>query len=124
MFLYNDSQHKSQRKNLRRNETDAERKIWSRLRNKQVDGLKFYRQYSIGSYVLDFFCPMRRLAIEIDGGQHNEDGERVHDAKRTDYLAQQGIQVIRFWNNDVMMNIDGALETILIAITPSNSPLP
>ena len=109
---------------MRRNETDAERKIWSRLRNKQVDGLKFYRQYSIGSYVLDFFCPMRRLAIEIDGGQHNEDGERVHDAKRTDYLAQQGIQVIRFWNNDVMMNIDGALETILIAITPSNSPLP
>ena len=124
MFLYNDPQHKSQRKNLRRNATEAERKIWSRLRNKQIDGLKFYRQYSIGSYILDFYCPTHRLAIEIDGGQHNEDGEQVHDAQRTKYLLEQGIRVMRFWNNDVITNIDGILETILMAITPSSSPLP
>ena len=77
-----------------------------------MQDLKFYRQYSVGSYILDFYCPKKRLCIEADGGQHaEEDGER-HDEKRSQYLHTKGIKVIRFWNNEILRNPQGAWDVI------------
>jgi len=82
------------------------------LRGRGIGGLRFFRQYSIGPYVLDFYCPERRLAIEVDGGQHADlDGQR-HDARRESYLRGLDVRVIRFWNNDVLQNIEGVGERI------------
>ena len=75
-------------------------------------GVRFFRQYNVGSYTLDFYCPVRRIAIEIDGGHHAEEVHKVHDEKRTKYLQDQDIQVLRFWNNEVMQNLEGVWEKI------------
>lgn len=91
--------------------TDAERKLWRRLCNRQMGGAKFRRQVPVGPYVVDFLCIEARLVIEIDGGQHAEDGE-----KRTRYLQQYGYRVIRFWNNEVLGNLDGVLTRISIEV--------
>lgn len=112
-YNYNNPNLKNKRRALRKNQTDSERVIWQHLRSKQIQGSKFFRQYSIGPYVLDFFCPKMQLAIEIDGGQHAEDIHRIHDEKRTKFLRQNGIIVIRFWNNEVLNNTEGVLEKIL-----------
>lgn len=109
--LYNDPAAKAKRRTLRKNTTDAERKVWSILRKGQM-GVRFVRQYSVGPYVLDFFCPTQRLAVEIDGGQHSEEIHKQHDMKRTAYLAQHHIQVLRFWNNEVLQNIEGVWQKI------------
>src|SRR3989338_5263840 len=94
-FIINDPSFKLRRRILRKKQTDAEHKLWQRLRNKQVQGLKFYRQYGVGSYILDFYCPQRLLAIELDGSQHL--ATREYDNDRTAYLQRLGITVIRFW---------------------------
>ena len=111
-FIHNDPTFKETRRNLRNNQTDVEKLLWSHLRNKQFYGLKFYRQYSIGKYILDFYCSELRLAIELDGGQHGEEDNKKHDNIRAEYLRAQGIKVIRFWNNDVVENIEGVLYEI------------
>jgi very-short-patch-repair endonuclease len=98
---------------LRSNPTDAEMRLWSRLRRKQVDGHRFRRQVPLGSYVVDFACLEARLIVEVDGGQH---GER--DAARTAWLEAQGFRVLRFWNNDVLENTDGVIEAIRGALPP------
>ena len=90
--------------------TDGETLLWRRLRYRQIDGSKFRRQAPIGRYVVDFVCPSARLVVEVDGGQHAERRER--DAERTQWLASQGYRVVRFWNNEVMGNIDGVLTQI------------
>src|SRR5512139_3746209 len=95
---------------LRRDRTDAERRLWFRLRDRRLNGLKFRRQMPIKSYVVDFCCESVRLIVELDGGQHAE--LQVEDAKRTSELEKFGYLVLRFWNNDVMQNIDGVLEVI------------
>src|SRR5688572_19212850 len=95
---------------LRRDSTDAEKRLWNRLRDRQLDGEKFRRQHPFPPYILDFFCEERMLAIELDGGQHNEPEEQAYDQQRTDYLEKNGVKVIRFWNNEVMQNIEGVLE--------------
>lgn len=100
------------RKMLRNDQTEHERILWSRLRNKQLNRLKFYRQYSIGNYVVDFYCPKKRLGIELDGGQHNEAKSIQYDHGRTDFIAQQGITLLRFWNNEIKTNLEGVLESI------------
>jgi len=110
--LYNDPTTKSKRRCLRKNVTDAEQKLWSILRNRQVASLKFLRQYGVGPYILDFYCPERRLAIEVDGGQHADVYGRRHDAQRDSYLRELNIRVIRFWNNDVLQNIEGVWKMI------------
>jgi very-short-patch-repair endonuclease len=97
---------------LRRNQTDAERVFWARVRNKQFFGMKFFRQYSFGPYILDFYCPVIKLAVELDGGQHNLIGNTDHDAERTSYLNDRGVQVVRFWNNEVLVNLEGVLERL------------
>ena len=110
--LYSDPTTKSKRRCLRKNTTGAEQKLWSILRNRQMAGLKFFRQYSVGPYILDFYCPERRLAIEVDGGQHADLYGQEHDAYRDSYLTELDIRVIRFWNNDVLQNIEGVWKMI------------
>jgi very-short-patch-repair endonuclease len=110
--LYNDPSRKPDRRRLRKDATDAERKLWSILRNRQMAGLRFFRQYSIGPYVIDFYCPEERLAIEVDGGQHADVRGQEHDAKRDRHLQELNIRVIRFWNNDVLRNIEGVVQRI------------
>ena len=112
MRLYNNSIAKTRRRELRKNQTNAEKKIWSILRNKQMGGLKFFRQYSVGPYILDFYCPKRKYAVELDGSQHGEELQQQHDIQRTQYLAQQKICVLRFWNNEVLTNLEGVWQKI------------
>lgn len=96
-------------KHLRKNETDAERLIWSKLRAGQVNNLKFRRQQPIGPYIVDFACLDKKLIVEIDGGQHNED---TVDKERDSWLTRDGYLILRFWNNDVFQNTNGVMETI------------
>jgi len=111
-YLYNDPSTKLDRRRLRKNATDAERKLWDILRSRRMAGLKFFRQYGAGPYVLDFYCPERKLAIEVDGGQHADVYGQQRDAHRDRYLKELNIRVIRFWNNDVLQNIEGVGQKI------------
>ncbi len=101
---------KPRRTELRKNQTPREVLLWARLRGKQL-GFKFKRQHSIGPYILDFYCPDKKLAIELDGFQHIENKE--YDSERSDYLTVFGIKVIRFWNNEVNVNIEGVLQKVM-----------
>ena len=108
---------------LRIDSTEAERLLWQRLRNRQLGGNKFRRQVTIGPFIVDFACIDACLIVEIDGGQHSEE----RDAARTAFLQSKGYRVIRFWNNEVLENIDGVLQSILMKIedqAPSPNPLP
>ena len=95
---------------LRKNSTDAEARLWFRLRDRQLLGLKFRRQHRIGPYFADFYCDEGRLVVEVDGGQHTDAAEA--DARRTAYLESEDLLVLRFWNNDVLGNTEGVLEKI------------
>ena len=101
---------------LRRNMTEAERLLWSRLRRKQIGGVCFYRQRIIGEYIVDFYCPEARLVVEVDGGQHFQDEGKEKDGIRDSYLKEQGLRVLRFDNHQVMKNMDAVLEVILKTI--------
>ena len=98
---------------LRKEPTPAERKLWALIRNDQL-GVNFRRQHAVGNYIPDFVCIQKKLIIELDGSQHLEQEE--YDMERTKYLESQGYQVIRFWNNDVMNNIEGVILTIMYAL--------
>jgi very-short-patch-repair endonuclease len=98
---------------LRREPTDAEKKLWYRLRARSIGGHKFVRQEPIGPYVVDFVCREQRLVVEVDGGQHATD---PRDAVRDQWLADHRYRVLRFWNNDVLRNMNGVLETIALAL--------
>ncbi|HEX7320010.1 MAG TPA: DUF559 domain-containing protein [bacterium] len=95
--------------------TDAERKLWYKICGKQL-GVKFRRQQPVGRYIEDFVCFEKRIIIEVDGGQHDQCGP---DTRRDEWFINQGYQVIRFWNNDVLKNIDGVVEKITYHISPS-----
>ncbi len=110
--LCNDLTTTDNRRSLRKTQTDAEQKVWSILRNRQMDDIKFYRQYSVGHYILDFYAPSIRFAIELDGGHHAEEIHKIHDTARSEYIKVQGVQVLRFWNNEVMKNMEGVWEEI------------
>ena len=105
---------------LRRDQTDAERVLWVRLRDRRLNGLKFKRQVPVDKYIADFFCAEARLIVELDGGQHATRDE----SNRTAILEAMGYLVLRFWNNDVLKNIDGVLEEIQRAITTTPTPNP
>lgn len=111
-------------KRLRRTSTESERLLWQRLRSRQLAGPKFRRQATVGPYVVDFLCVEARLVIEADGGQHSAE----RDAERTAFLNKRGLEVLRFWNNDVLTNTDGVLESIMMVAAerqkPSPNPLP
>ena len=99
-------------RDLRRNQTDGERKLWSVLRNRQLSGAKFRRQFSLGRYVLDFYSPEYKLGIEADGSQHYEDEGRRRDKQRTRELSNLGVQILRFSDRDILNNIEGVCEAI------------
>jgi len=99
--------------------TDAERRLWYRLRAHRFDGHKFKRQIPIGPYIVDFACLGRKLVIEVDGGQQVDNAD---DIVRDDYLKNEGFRVLRSWNNDVLRNTDGVLEVILSALAEAPSP--
>jgi very-short-patch-repair endonuclease len=109
---------------LRNNPTDAERLLWSRLRLWQLDGHKFRRQQPLGPYIVDFVCPEKRVVVEVDGGQHAQDASL--DAKRDRWLRDEGFVVLRFWNNDVLKNIDSVKEQVYKTLqsTPYLNPSP
>jgi very-short-patch-repair endonuclease len=110
---------------LRRNQTDAERALWFRLRDRRLRGLKFRRQMPIDRYVADFCCEAAHLIIELDGGQHVERSKE--DGERTAALEAQGYLVLRFWNNDILRNLDGVVESIIDTLNPRPphpNPLP
>jgi very-short-patch-repair endonuclease len=99
---------------LRRNQTDAETKLWLHLRNRRLGGLKFRRQVPIAGFVADFLCDETKLVVEVDGGQHMKRSE--NDLARTKVLNATGFEVLRFWNSDVLENIDGVLEKIVESV--------
>jgi putative DNA methylase len=103
-------------RDLRKTMTDAEQLLWQCLRGKQLDGFKFRRQHPIDRFVLDFYCPAARLAVELDGSQHNTEQGRAADAERTAWLNARGIRVLRFWNSEVFSNLEGVLTAIWEAL--------
>lgn len=105
---------------LRKNQTDAELHLWSHLRRKQLGPHRFRRQVPLGPYIADFVCLDARLIIEVDGGQHAD--LVVEDYERTMWLESQDFRVLRFWNNDVLGNIDGVLETIVEILERDEAP--
>ena len=107
----------------RRGQTDAERLLWAKLRDRRLDGVKFRRQHPIGPYIADFCSAERRLVVEVDGGQHAQ--RATSDGQRTRYLAEAGYRVLRFWNPEVLTQIQAVLERISEALTdPHPNPLP
>ncbi len=107
---------------LRKNSTEAERCLWSRLRGRRLDGVKFRRQQVLGPYVVDFLCLEPKVVIEVDGGQHAE--QVSNDLQRTEYLKVSGCRVIRFWNHKVLGDPDAVLESIRAALVEIPSPPP
>ena len=106
-------------RNLRRDSTDAERAFWNRVRAKRLSGYKFRRQVPIGPYIVDFVCPVAKLVVELDGGQHQE--QTAADHERTQWLESEGYRVLRVWNRDVLGNTSGVLEAVLAEL---RSPRP
>lgn len=113
MTRFDRTPNKTQRAQaLRNGMPGAERKLWAKLKGKQVGGFRFRRQHPVGVYILDFYCPEVRLCIELDGDQHAEAQAIKRDQTRTSFLEQKGICVIRFWNAEVFENLEGVVETI------------
>ena len=106
---------------LRLNSTDAELSLWNQLRARAINDCKFVRQEPIGPYIVDFVCRERRLIIEVDGGQH---ADNKHDQVRDQWLTQRNYRVLRFWNNEVLGNMDGVLEVIAAALDAESPPHP
>ncbi len=100
-------------RSLRANMTDAESCLWRALRRDQLNGFSFRKQHPIGLYTVDFYCSRLRLAVEVDGGQHAEDHKQADD-RRTQWLADKGVTVVRYWNNDVLSNLDGVLSDLVV----------
>lgn len=109
---------------LRREQTEAEKKLWNILRNRQLEGTKFRRQHLIDKYIIDFYSSQYKIAIEADGGQHYTDKGEEHDRIRTEKLAALGIELIRFSNLDILNNIDGVCEIIQRVIERKRSNVP
>ncbi len=118
LLWYNQKMNKQNiiARTLRKNQTPQEITMWKYLRNFQIHGLKFRRQYPIGNYIADFVCKEIKLIIEIDGGQHNETDSIEYDNKRTEFLESKGYRVLRFWNCDIDKNIEGVYQKILEAV--------
>jgi very-short-patch-repair endonuclease len=102
--------------------TDAERLLWRRLRAHRLNGLNFRRQVPIGPFIVDFACHAHRLIVELDGGQHGDAAAASQDAKRTEWLSSKGHSLLRFWNSDVLRQLDAVLQSILDATVHPTPP--
>ena len=109
-YNFNKKTTKNFRKKLRKNQTRAEQILWFYIRKKRINGYKFRRQFGIGPYIIDFYCPKKKLAIEVDGGYHTDCYE--YDEKRSDYLRKMNVKVVRFSNEDIKSNIIGIVAHI------------
>ena len=109
MTVHNIQPLKSRRKGLRSAMTPAEIRLWQALKHRQLNGLKFRRQPSIGPFIADFYCPAAKLVIELDGSAHDSESAQQQDAERTAYLVSLGLRVVRFENREVMANLEGVL---------------
>ena len=115
---------------LRKKATEPERVLWRHLRNRNFAGYKFRRQHPFDGYVLDFYCPSAKLAIELDGGGHNYPADQTRDRTRSEFLARHGLVVLRFWNHQVRQELNSVLQAIWFALeerqknnpSPSSSP--
>ncbi len=114
--------HRRFGKAMRQAMTQAEARLWLRLRKPGIAGLRFRRQAPIGPYIVDFFCPQHGLIVEVDGGQHARDADAARDRERDSWLAAQGYRLVRVWNNDVMTNIEGVC-TRIEAVVHDAAPL-
>ena len=113
-------------RHLRKEQTDAETLLWYLLRGRRLDGFKFRRQYPVSGYILDFYCHEAGLAVELDGGGHDDDKQRLHDDERTKVLLAKNILVLRFWNNEVLDSLECVLEKIhaQLKLSPSSGLRP
>jgi very-short-patch-repair endonuclease len=118
------AQQRRNAKQLRVDQTDAERNFWYNVRGRGLGGFKFRRQYPIGPYIADFVCLEARFVVELDGGQHAEAHTRLYDDRRTAYLESKGFRVRRFWNVDVLTNMAGVLEALFHEIQSVGAPSP
>ena len=115
---------KAKARSLRRNPTDAELRLWYRLRRKQILDVQFYRQKPIGNYIVDFYAPAAKLVVEVDGAYHFAFSQAEYDKRRSEYLQQQGFTVLRFDDRQVLLEIDSVVQAIFQAMkNPSNLPL-
>ncbi|MFJ7799395.1 endonuclease domain-containing protein [Pedobacter suwonensis] len=112
MAIHNLKYLKDKRKELRNNLTPAEANMWRYLQNSKLDGKKFRRQHSVGNYILDFYCPSEKLAIEVDGNSHDDYSAEVYDKERTNFLNSKGITIIRFNNLEVFESEELVYEAI------------
>ena len=123
--IYNLNSHKVIRKQLRNDPTPAEQLLWRYLKNDQLDGYRFRRQFGMGRYIVDFYCPKLRLAIEIDGGIHNSDSAKESDHLRQEYIESHYIRVLRFRNDEIQNHVLKVVQQIRWAMTsPSATPNP
>src|SRR3989344_7858595 len=120
--IFNKNLETIKRKRLRNDLTEAERLLWYRLKNKQIFGYKFRRQYGIEKYVADFYCPKAKLVIEIDGDSHIEEAAIQYDKERKKYIESLGLKVIRFTNVEVYKNLDAVIEIIIQNLPPLAPP--
>ena len=109
-------EHRQYARDLRSGQTDPEAVLWNAIRAKRLMGLKFRRQVPIGPFIVDFMCPAVNLIIELDGSQHGENEAKRYDADRTEWLQSKGYRVVRFWNDDVLTDLDGVCTHIVAAV--------
>jgi len=114
----------SQARNLRLNQTTAEQRLWSCLRDRKLEGHKFKRQVPRGAFVVDFACLRKKLIVELDGGQHGDPEQGARDRVRSAWLESEGYRVLRFWNHEVLMNMEGVLGVIAQALKEWEAPHP
>ena len=112
MQVFNGKHTKEKRIALRKGQTVAEQVIWAKLRAGRFNKLKFFRQYGIGGYIADFYCPSKKLVVEVDGGQHYAGDAREYDDERKKYMKALGVRTIRFTNREVLTKIEAALEVL------------
>ena len=123
MGIYNEKILESRRRDLRVKQTEAEKILWQKLRNRQINGFKFFRQCSIGKYIADFYCSELRLVIELDGSHHYEENVFEYDKIREEFMKSLDIQSIRFNNLDVFKSLDEVMERVYFEVRKSSNSL-
>mgnify|MGYP003419271114 FL=1 len=123
MGIYNEKILESRRRDLRVKQTEAEKILWQKLRNRQINGFKFFRQCSIGKYIADFYCSELRLVIELDGSHHYEENVFEYDKIREEFMKSLDIQTIRFNNLDVFKSLDEVMERVYDEVRKSSNSL-